>query len=80
MGAGRWWWEVSVAYPGKADVTEVMPSYKRLGIFSFFIAVSLHYFDDMEQFVKIVIISIFSDFLGSPTYNYNHFFFPGFFS
>ena len=89
MGAGRWWWEVSVAYPGKAEANwsdaiiqndEVMPSSKRLRIFSFFISVSLHSFDDMEQFVKIVIISIFSDFLGSPTYNYNHFFFPGFFS
>ena len=79
MGAGRWWWEVSVAYPGKADLTEVMPSYKRQGIFSFFIGVSLHSFDDMDQFVKIVIISIFSDFLGSPTYNYYYFFFPGFF-
>ena len=64
----------------KLKLTEVMPSSKRLRIFSFFISVSLHSFDDMEQFVKIVIISIFSDFLGSPTYNYNHFFFPGFFS
>ena len=78
MGAGRWWWEVSVAYPGKADLTEVMPSCKRQAIFLFFIGVSLRSFDDMQQFVKILLISIFSDFLGSPTSNHYHFFFSRF--